>query len=231
MEAYRGYPDDRGYPEGGPPEPGYGDSPPWYGERRDPPPPDPLGPDPLGYDSPRRDHGPPTEPPRGVPTQVDPLDPVRAGRPHPEPARAAAPVGSPGVVSSPPRPGPVPGEEPSFSRRPVSAPGSAGPSGDGVYRSRRPAVAALVGLPAAVLEIPALLLLIDASFGDELAVSGVISASCLVLALPLLAMGLYAVATGAVRAAGPNSVQAWLRPPVAYLTVGLVLFIAAGLAA
>jgi hypothetical protein len=52
-----------------------------------------------------------------------------------------------------------------------------------------------------------------------------------VLALPLLAVGLYAVATGAVRAAGPNSAQAWLRPPVAYLSVALVLFIAAGLAA
>lgn len=102
--------------------------------------------------------------------------------------------------------------------------------GDGVYRSKRPGTAALIGAPAVALELPALLLLIDSAFGDPVSPSGVVSAVCLILALPLLALGLYAVATGAVRAAGPNSLQAWLRPPVGYLTVALVLFIAAGLA-
>jgi hypothetical protein len=116
-------------------------------------------------------------------------------------------------------------------RRPAVAPGSPGPSGDSLYRSKRPGVAALFWVPAAVLELPALLLLADATFADAASPSGVVAASCLIVALPLLAAGLYAVATGAVRAAGPNSIQAWLRPPVAYLTVGLLLFIAAGLAA
>jgi hypothetical protein len=102
---------------------------------------------------------------------------------------------------------------------------------DGVYRSKRPAAAALFGVPAALLELPVLFLLQDAAFADPASPSGVIAAACAALALPLLAVGLYAVATGAVRAAGPNSAQAWLRPPVAYLSVALVLFIAAGLAA
>lgn len=113
----------------------------------------------------------------------------------------------------------------------MSAPQSPGPMGENIYRSKRPA--ALIGFSAVVLvlEIPALLLLVSATTADPIAVTGVVAAICLVCALPLAAAGLYAVATGAVRAAGPNSIQAWLRPPVAYLTVALVLFVAAGLAA
>jgi hypothetical protein len=81
-----------------------------------------------------------------------------------------------------------------------------------------------------LLEVPALFLLSGATFADPADPSGVVAAVCLMVALPLLAIGLYAVATGAVRAAGPNSAQAWLRPPVAYLSVALILFLAAGLA-
>lgn len=132
---------------------------------------------------------------------------------------------APGSVM-PPRPAP---EE--IRRPPVGpAPGSPGPVSDSVYRSRRPAAALAFGMPAALLEILALILLVEAATADPITASGVVAASCLLLALPLAAYGLYAVATGAVRAAGPNSAQAWLRPPVAYLTVALVLFVAAGLA-
>jgi hypothetical protein len=90
---------------------------------------------------------------------------------------------------------------------------------------------ALFGGLAALLEIPALLLLRDAAFDTPRLGGSLVAAICLVAALPLMAYGLYAVATGAVRAAGPNSAQAWLRPPVAYLSVALVLLVAAGLAA
>jgi hypothetical protein len=100
-----------------------------------------------------------------------------------------------------------------------------------MYRSKRPATAVLIGVAAGVLEVPVLLLLINSAFGSDPVVSGVVASVCLMLALPLAATGLYAVATGAVRAAGPNSAQAWLRPPVGYLSVALVLFVAAGLAA
>jgi hypothetical protein len=149
-----------------------------------------------------------------------------ADQPHSDPGWDSG--RTPGSVM-PPRPGPPPDEP---ARRPPAGPppGSPGPASDAVYRSRRPAAAVLFGLPAAILEIPALFLLADSAGGDGVAASGVVAASCLLLALPLAAYGLYAVATGAVRAAGPNSGQAWLRPPVAYLTVALVLFIAAGLA-
>lgn len=145
-------------------------------------------------------------------------------RAEPDPSRAQS-VG--------PRSGlPIP-EDPGQPRRPPAsaAPGSPGPVGE-MYRSRRPALAILFGAVAAILEIPALILLRDATFGaDPVVASGVVAAVCLVAALPLGAVGLYAVATGAVRAAGPNSAQAWLRPPVTYLSVALLLLVAAGFAA
>jgi hypothetical protein len=146
------------------------------------------------------------------------------GRAEPDPSRAQS-VG--------PRSGlPIP-DDPAQARRPpaAAAPGSPGPVGE-MYRSRRPALAILFGAVAAILEIPALILLRDATFGtDPVAASGVVAAVCLVVALPMAAVGLYAVATGAVRAAGPNSAQAWLRPPVTYLSVALLLLVAAGFAA
>lgn len=150
-----------------------------------------------------------------------------------DPARAAADPGRGSVVG--PRSGLTIPEEPTARRAggasgAPGAPGSPGPAGE-MYRSRRPGTAALFGVVAALLELPALVLLLDSTAGDSTSAAGVISALCVVAALPLLAVGLYSVATGAVRAAGPNSAQAWLRPPVAYLSVGLVLMIAAGLAA
>lgn len=210
MEGYRGY-SESSYPESAPTDPGHTE-PSWYGERAY------RSPDPYpeqyeeAYDEQQR------------------RDPGRVGRsavgPRPGPQAAPQPSPSP---QPPPHPGSLPGEEPSLGRRPMMAPGSPSPASDGVYRSRRPAVALLIGIPAAILELPALRLLIWGML--EASASSVVSAACLVLALPLLAIGLYAVATGAVKSAGPNSVQAWLRPPVAYLSVSLVLFLAAGLAA
>lgn len=177
---------------------------------------------PERYDEPRRDH-----------PRPGPSDGTRmvGGRPSPVPGvgpvSGPPPVGPPDLPPPPPPPPPRPAPP-----RPVAAPGSPGPVGDSLYRSKRPAVAALFWVPALLLEIPALLLLFDGLFGTDLASpSAVAAAVCLLLALPLLAAGLYAVATGAVRAAGPNSIQAWLRPPVAYLTVGILLLLAAGLAA
>jgi hypothetical protein len=189
------------------PDPGYSESQGWYDDRG-------------GYRSEGRyssggDYGDYGE--YGTPEQRE------ARRTEPEPTRAQA-VGPRSGLPIPDDPGP---------RRPpaAAAPGSPGPVGE-MYRSRRPAAAILFGAVAAILGIPALILLRDATFGaDPVSPSGVIAAVCLVAALPLLAVGLYAVATGAVRAAGPNSAQAWLRPPVAYLSVALVLLIAAGFAA
>lgn len=224
MEAYRSYGDGpSAYPEVVSAEPDYGDRAGWYDERARP-------------ESDRYEERSPREPDRYPPSpqSVDRYEERAHRERYDEPRRPARP--SPGEsarVTPSPRPGTPPMEEPVSvpPRRPVAAPGSPAPVGDSLYRGKRPALAALCWGPAMLLEVPALLLLVDAVSGDGRPASGVIGASCLVLALPLLAAGLYAVATGAVRAAGPNSVQAWLRPPVAYLTVALVLFLAAGLAA
>lgn len=214
MEGYRSYPDDRPtYHDGPPPEPEYPESSGWYAER--------------GYREAER-----FDDPRPDPRAVDPAARLAAPGPGVRPGPpSGAPTGPiPGTLAPPTGPGAWSAEDSPAPRRPPVAPGSPGPAGDGVYRSKRPAAAALVGVPAVLLELPALFLLQDAMFAESVSASGVVAAVCLVLALPLLAVGLYAVATGAVRAAGPNSAQAWLRPPVAYLSVALVLFLAAGLA-
>lgn len=139
--------------------------------------------------------------------------------------RSGLPIPPP---EDPPRRTSVPPVSPVPQATPVPPRVPPAPTGE-TYRSRRPAAMAVLGLAAVLLEIPPVLLLID-NISDGIP-SAIVSSVCLILALPLLAMGLYAVATGAVRAAGPNSAQAWLRPPVAYLSVALVLFVAAGLAA
>jgi hypothetical protein len=47
----------------------------------------------------------------------------------------------------------------------------------------------------------------------------------------MVIIGLNGLATGAATASGPQTGRAWLRTPLAYLPVGLILIIAAGLAA
>jgi hypothetical protein len=221
VEGHRSY-SESGYPDQGYSDAGYTEGGAWQGDR--------------GYTG-DRGYG---EHTRYAPAGEYPVAEPRRPEPDPAPLPTSG-AGRTGTIG--PRSGlPIPEEPP--RRQPVAtapplasaaasgaAPGSPGPAG-GTYRSKRPGAAALFGVVAGVLEIPALALLREATFGaGPVSAPGVVSASCLVAALPLLAVGLYAVATGAVRAAGPNSAQAWLRPPVAYLSVGLVLLIAAGLAA
>jgi hypothetical protein len=96
---------------------------------------------------------------------------------------------------------------------------------DSVYRTRRPFSAVLVALVTLALMIPVIMLLVQATFDDDPLASGIVPAVLLTLGLPLTGMGLYALAGG-----GPVGRESWLRPPVAYLPVGLVLLLAAGLA-
>ena len=96
---------------------------------------------------------------------------------------------------------------------------------DAVYRTRRPVSAVLVAIVTLALMIPVIMLLVQATFDDDPLAAGVVPAVLLTLGLPLTGMGLYALAGG-----GPVGRDAWLRPPVAYLPVGLVLLLATGLA-
>ena len=86
-------------------------------------------------------------------------------------------------------------------------------------------------MTAAVVAIPVLRVLLAGAFGPSPSAGAVISSVLVLLGLPLGAIGLYALATSATRFAGAPTPYAWLRPPLAYLIVALVLFVAAGLAA
>ena len=98
------------------------------------------------------------------------------------------------------------------------------PGGETVYRTRRPFSAMLIAIVTVLLLVPVVLLLIQVTFVDDPAVRGIVPAVLLTLGLPLTGIGLYALARG-----GPASRDVWLRPPVAYLPVGALLLLAAGL--
>lgn len=120
---------------------------------------------------------------------------------------------------------PVP-ESSAYNEPTSMVPLAGGSRPESVYKSGRPVSAVVFAVVTGVLLIPAVLLLIRATFVDDLVARGVVPAVLLTLGLPLTGAGLYFLAAGG-RAAGRD---AWLRPPLAYLPIGLVLLLAAGLA-
>jgi hypothetical protein len=146
----------------------------------------------------------------------------------------AGPVSAGPVSPSPMSPGPMsPG---------AAAPGQAGMGGagstpaasaprQGVYRSGRPALAMLYLIGVVLFEWPAVRLVADGAFGDDPSASTAISGIFLMIGLPLFGRGLFALQAGAGRVPDQRTGHGWLHPPVAYLTVGLALFLAAGAAA
>ncbi|HET6529669.1 MAG TPA: hypothetical protein VFH03_03500 [Actinoplanes sp.] len=117
-------------------------------------------------------------------------------------------------------------DEPTGMVAPVGRFASEPRPGEAVYRTRRPFSAVLVAIVTAVLMVPAIMLLVQAMFDDQPLARGLVPGVLLTLGLPLTGMGLFALAGG-----GVVGRDAWLRPPVAYLPVGLVILVAAGLAA
>jgi hypothetical protein len=84
-------------------------------------------------------------------------------------------------------------------------------------------LAALAGL----FEIPALRLLGSAVVADNVPANGVVSGTFLVLGIPVFAYGLYGMLGGQV----PANLAAWLRQPLIYVPLGVLLFLFAALAA
>ncbi|MET8148136.1 hypothetical protein ACIBSW_01500 [Actinoplanes sp. NPDC049668] len=133
---------------------------------------------------------------------------------------AATTYGAGAVPESPPA---AAYNEPTSMVPMAGGPGRPAPA-ESVYGGRRPVSALVLAVVVAVLSVPAVMLLMRATFADEPTARGIVPAVLLTLGLPLTGIGLYALAGG--RTAGRD---AWLRPPLAYLPIGLVLLIAAGL--
>ena len=138
-------------------------------------------------------------------------------------ATSGAPFGAPGPSVAAPT-----------TAVPTLAPPHAGaptPSefGRGVYRSRRPALAAGLVALTVLFELPALRIFASSALASKVDAPGTISSIFMILGLPMFAMGLYGLITGAAAAAAGS--RTWLRTPLAYLPVAVILFVAAALAA
>jgi hypothetical protein len=143
-------------------------------------------------------------------------------------ADAPATYGSPAAPASAPPAGNPMASGPSAATEPTSVvppvPGGPRFPGEAVYRTRRPVSAVLIAIVTVLLLVPVVMLLIQVTFVDDPAVRGIVPAVLLTLGLPLTGGGLYSLAAG-----GRAGREVWLRPPVAYLPVGLFLLLAAGL--
>jgi hypothetical protein len=142
---------------------------------------------------------------------TDPLNTSGALPPQPDMYESRAVRGTEYPTVPPPAPAlpPPPDERPS----------------DKVYQSRRPVTALLVAVVMVVLLIPVVRLLVSQTFAGTATARGIVPAVLLTLGFALTGIGLFAMTRG-----GPIGRDSWLRPPVAYLPMGLILLLAAGIA-
>lgn len=183
------------------------------------------------------DPGHPVNVPTGrLPTTTGPDSPdAGAARFHTQPIDRQAllrpeSAGPGGAGFGVPGPG---GFDPAAGSGPVPSAGGgvygAGGGNENVYRSRRPLHAIVFTVATLVLEIVALRVLLAGIIASPVGTSAVLAGALLMIGLPVLAVGLYGVATGAAALSDPA--RAWLRAPGGYLVAGLVLLMSAAVAA
>jgi hypothetical protein len=112
-------------------------------------------------------------------------------------------------------------------RRPEAPTPTPGPT---VYKARRAGALAVVLAVAVVAELLLVRVLLVGEFGTVVEPGAVLGSLFAMTGIPFVAIGLHALITGPSATAGPEAVRGWLRTPLAYLPVGLLLLIAAGLA-
>jgi hypothetical protein len=102
------------------------------------------------------------------------------------------------------------------------------PAGGSVYHGKRPGLAILLVVLTVIFELPVLRIFFSSVLVKHVNAQGTFSSIFMLLGLPMFALGLYGLIGGA--AATASGARAWLRVPLAYLPVGLLLFLAAALA-
>jgi hypothetical protein len=105
-----------------------------------------------------------------------------------------------------------------------------GPPKPTIYRTRRAGIIGVLAAVTLVAEVLLIRVLLTGEFASTVVPSAVLGGIFAMTGIPMVAMGLYGLMTGPVAATGLVSARAWLRTPLAYLPIGLILLIAAGLA-
>lgn len=159
--------------------------------------------------------------PEQRPAEPEPRDPYESGRiPIRGTEYPTIPPSEPRALPAAPQPQLPP--QPQLSSQPTTVvPPISAKNG----KTRRPLSSVLVAVAVLVLFLPVLRLLMSVTFASTPTARGIVPAVLLTLGLVLTGLGLFAV-TGAEKPAR----DAWLRPPFAYLPIGLILMLAAGLA-
>ncbi len=173
--------------------------------------------DPSGFERARPDQSGVGRPPFERPTFDRPAGPLPTIEPSPPeiPNREAA-----GTV--------YPSRTPAG---PIQAPTTAiTPVGTTVYPAKRPALGMVIAIVAVVAELLLLPVLIRGELGHGASPEGVLGGLFGLIGIPLVGVGLHALACGAASTGGADQLRPWLRTPLAYLPIGLILLIAAGLA-
>lgn len=147
----------------------------------------------------------------------------RSGEPLPPPLHD--PLRDPLPLNYPPPPEPSPALRDATSAVDSAAVRRSVAETDGLYRSKKPIFLAIyIGLTA-IGE----LMMVRPFFRALFEITS-LAPLLAMIAFPLLAMGLYGLSTGAATAVQFQGPRVWLRTPLVYLPIALVLLVAAGTA-